>query len=225
MAHGVACITMPCHHSEICQTCNHPVNLFRRGSLQDAYFLSIKCTDAEYAIHPEQRSCLHLAHALRQKASAALEADMQLPVSPEDLQDAKKGMWRVVCSATAILDFPDPARHDRTGHSQVWVATHGIPRRQHHAVGRFQDVMVQRMWKNCYLGPSREASSQLLCDPSLSLWQGMHERPMMLLNAQRATQKISCMDQLDPVCPEGDGPGHEGKPMRPDGAAHGAGHK
>ena len=46
--------------------------------------LCIKCTMEEYASHPERKSCLTEAHALHKKASAALEAAVQLQVIPRN---------------------------------------------------------------------------------------------------------------------------------------------
>ena len=73
--------------------------------------LGIKCTMEEYASQPERKSCLTEAHALHNKASAALEAAVRLPVDPKDLVKFRKALWMVVC--TAIL-------HDLNELSLVW---------------------------------------------------------------------------------------------------------
>ena len=54
----------------------------------------------EYSSHPERTSCLRLMRADHEKASAALEAAKQLPIAPQVLLKAKKGLWNVVCPAS-----------------------------------------------------------------------------------------------------------------------------
>ena len=67
------------------------------SSLQNAYMLATSCTLEEHSRRPDNISCLSLAQALLEKASAAAEAAAQHPTPPKELLTARKALHTLVC--------------------------------------------------------------------------------------------------------------------------------
>lgn len=65
--------------------------------LQSAYILATSCTLEEHSKRPDRKSSLSLAKAFVKKASAAMEAAVQLPTPPTEVQIARKTLHTLVC--------------------------------------------------------------------------------------------------------------------------------
>ena len=115
MGPGVAPIKLPYQGCALCQTIKYPMTLSLCLLLQETYMLSIQCVLDGYGSRGEDTCCmsLRMAHAVHKKASAALEATLQLPIAPKDLLKAKTCLWTGVCPATI---HGHTSSHSMAGH-------------------------------------------------------------------------------------------------------------